>query len=162
VLNPPLDELAKTVQTHQMQFARLFDQIRVPPTMNDMEAKFMLVEMRLRLSGKLGGNEKKQRPDTFSSKFEEAMWTKPAFNAFYSKLKANGDPNAMNVVTEYLNVSTRYGWLLLFSIAVSVTLFCWIRNCKGNNDSTNSIVLPLEITYLSETRHSNAAIWQGL
>lgn len=73
--------------------------IRVPPTMNDMEAKLMLVEMRLRLSGKLGGKEKKKRPDKFSSKFEEAMWTKPAFEEFYNKLRKNGDPNALNVVS---------------------------------------------------------------
>lgn len=80
--------------------------IRVPPTMNDMEAKLMLVEMRLRLSGRLGGNNKKKRPDKFSSKFEEAMWTKPAFDEFYKKLRENGDPNALNVVAEYLNVSS--------------------------------------------------------
>jgi len=77
--------------------------VRVPPTMNDMEAKLMLVEMRLMLNGKLDGKEPKKRPDKFSSKFEEAMWTKPAFEQFYEKLKAKGDPNGLNVVTEYLN-----------------------------------------------------------
>ncbi|CAB9502942.1 expressed unknown protein [Seminavis robusta] len=77
--------------------------IRVPPTMNDMEAKLMLVEMRLRFSGKLGGRPEKKRPDKFSSKFEEAIWTKPAFDEFYDTLKANGDPNALNVVAEYVN-----------------------------------------------------------
>ena len=30
--------------------------IRAPPTMNDMELKLMLVEMRLRLAGKLEGD----------------------------------------------------------------------------------------------------------
>ena len=78
-----------------------------------MEAKLMLVEMRLRFSGKLGGQTEKKKPDKFSSKFEEAMWTKPAFKAFYDILKANGDHNAQNVVAEYLNdkelATTRYG-----------------------------------------------------
>ncbi|KAG7362251.1 RNA recognition motif containing protein [Nitzschia inconspicua] len=78
--------------------------IRAPQTMNDMELKLMLVEMRLRLAGKLEGNGKpKQRPTTFSSKFEEAMWTKPAFEAFYNELKKRDDHNSMNVVAEYLN-----------------------------------------------------------
>lgn len=87
--------------------------IRVPPTMNDMEAKLMLVEMRLRLSGKLGGKDPKKKPAKFSSKFEEAMWTKPAFEEFYQKLKEKGDHNELNVVAEYLNnpdtARQRYG-----------------------------------------------------
>jgi hypothetical protein len=85
--------------------------IRVPATMNDMEAKLMLVEMRLRISGKLNGKAPKKQPAKFSSKLEEAMWTKPAFNEFYTKLKENGDPNALNVVAEYINVSYCAGWL---------------------------------------------------
>ena len=72
--------------------------IRVGATMNDMEAKLMLVEMRLRLSGKLNGNDEKKRPAKFSSKLEEAIWTKPAFEAFYSKVKSKGDAATANVV----------------------------------------------------------------
>lgn len=75
--------------------------IRVPPTMNDMEAKLMLVEMRLRISGTLGGNEGKKRPAKFSSKLEEAIWTKPAFEEFYSKIKSKGDAATANVVSFY-------------------------------------------------------------
>jgi len=75
--------------------------IPVSPTMNEMEVKLMLVEMRLRFSGKLGGKEKK-RPAKFTSKLEEAIWTKPAFEEFYTALKAKGDNNALNVVTEYI------------------------------------------------------------
>ena len=77
--------------------------IRCSPTMNDMEVKLMLVEMRLRLAGKLAGDEPKKKPTTFSSKFEEYMWTKPAFEEFYNKLKEKDDHNAMNVVSEYVN-----------------------------------------------------------
>ncbi|EEC51323.1 predicted protein [Phaeodactylum tricornutum CCAP 1055/1] len=87
--------------------------IPVPPTMNEMEIKLMLVEMRLRLSGKLAGQTEKKRPAKFSSKFEEAMWTKPMFKEFYDELKQKGDHNAQNVVAEYLNDKTlalqRYG-----------------------------------------------------
>ena len=75
--------------------------IPVSPTMNEMEVKLMLVEMRLRLSGKLGG-QKKQRPAKFSSKLEEYLWTKPAFEEFYNGIKAKGDNNALNVVNEYI------------------------------------------------------------
>ena len=78
----------------------------------------MLVEMRLRLSGKLGGKSQKKRPDKFSSKFEEAIWTKPAFEEFYQKIKARGDPNALNVVSEYVNVSTIY-WYVGFEDAIT-------------------------------------------
>eukprot|EP00525_Craspedostauros_australis_P003956 CAMPEP_0198126758 /NCGR_PEP_ID=MMETSP1442-20131203/45655_1 /TAXON_ID= /ORGANISM="Craspedostauros australis, Strain CCMP3328" /LENGTH=261 /DNA_ID=CAMNT_0043786625 /DNA_START=31 /DNA_END=816 /DNA_ORIENTATION=- len=79
--------------------------IRAPPTMNEMEVKLMLVEVRMRAQGKLdgGGETKKKRPASFDSKFEEAMWTKPAFEELYEKLKAKDDHNSMNVVTEYMN-----------------------------------------------------------
>eukprot|EP00529_Nitzschia_sp_RCC80_P027851 CAMPEP_0113452534 /NCGR_PEP_ID=MMETSP0014_2-20120614/6896_1 /TAXON_ID=2857 /ORGANISM="Nitzschia sp." /LENGTH=258 /DNA_ID=CAMNT_0000343909 /DNA_START=149 /DNA_END=926 /DNA_ORIENTATION=+ /assembly_acc=CAM_ASM_000159 len=75
--------------------------IRAPPTMNDMELKLMLVEMRLRLAGKLEGDKPKEKPTAFSSVFEEMMWTKPAFEEFYSSL--DDDHNSKNVVAEYLN-----------------------------------------------------------
>lgn len=78
--------------------------VRPSPTMNDMEVKLMLVEMRLRLSGHIGGDgDTKKKPDSFSSKFEEATWTKPAFKEFYELLKTRGDHNSMNVVAEYVN-----------------------------------------------------------
>jgi len=88
--------------------------IPVPPTMNDMELKLMLVEMRLSFAGKLGDEKKeKKKPDKFSSKFEEAIWTKPMFEEFYNEIKKDGDANAMNVITEYLNdpelAKVRYG-----------------------------------------------------
>jgi hypothetical protein len=86
--------------------------IRSPPAMNEMDLKLMLVEVRLRKSGQMK-QEKKAQPTTFSSKFEEAMYTKPAFEEFYNKLKAKDDHNAMNVVSEFLNnpanAEQRYG-----------------------------------------------------
>ncbi|GKY94197.1 hypothetical protein MPSEU_000385700 [Mayamaea pseudoterrestris] len=78
--------------------------IRVPASMNEMDVKLMLVEVRLRMSGQLKGTAAKmKRPDKFSSKFEEAMWTKPAFKEFYQTLKDKDDHNAQNVVAEYIN-----------------------------------------------------------
>jgi hypothetical protein len=77
--------------------------IPAPPQMNDMELKLMLVEMRLRLAGRLEGDKPKQRPTTFKSAFEEAIWTKPAFEEFYNGYEALGDHNSMNVVKEYMN-----------------------------------------------------------
>lgn len=87
--------------------------INVPPTMNEMEVKLMLVEVRLQLNGKLKGDKPKEKPTSFSSPFEEAMWTKPLFAEYYESLKEKGDTNAMNVVSELLNdpegAQQRYG-----------------------------------------------------
>jgi len=86
--------------------------IRAPATMNEMDIKLMLVELRLINSGKLS-KKKKVIPTTFSSTFEEAMYTKPAFAEYYNELKAAGDMNTMNVVSEYVNdpkeARVRYG-----------------------------------------------------
>jgi len=86
--------------------------IRAPATMNEMDIKLMLVELRLRNSGKLS-DKPKEIPKTFSSKFEEAIYTKPAFAEYYNELKAAGDMNTMNVIGEYLNnpeeAKVRYG-----------------------------------------------------
>ena len=87
--------------------------IRPSAAMNEMDVKLMLVEMRMRLSGKLKDSTKKQKPTKFSSKFEEAMWTKPAFEEFYKSFKAKDDVNVLNVVAEYVNdpklAEQRYG-----------------------------------------------------
>lgn len=77
--------------------------IRVSQAMNEMDVKLMCVEMRLRKTGQVGKQKNKQAPTKFSSKFEELVWTKPAFKEFYETVKQTGDPNALNVVTEYIN-----------------------------------------------------------
>jgi len=77
--------------------------IPAPPSMNDMELKLMLVEMRLRLAGKLEGDTPKARPAKFRSAFEEAIWTKPVFTEFYKKYEELSDHNSMNVIKEYMN-----------------------------------------------------------
>lgn len=86
--------------------------VGAPPTMNEMDLKLMLVELRLVMSGALKGEEK-QAPTTFSTAFEEALYTKPVFKEYYEKLKEKGDVNAMNVVSEFVNdpdmAESRYG-----------------------------------------------------
>jgi len=87
--------------------------VRASADLNEMDIKLMLVELRMRLSGKMPDQaaNKKQKPTTFSSKFEEAMWTKPVFAELYEGL--HGDHNSENVVREYLNdpkmAQQRYG-----------------------------------------------------
>jgi len=84
--------------------------VPVPQTMNEMDVKLMLVELRMRLSGTYnddsgGASEKKKKeiPTSFSSKFEEALYTKPSFKELHDMMKAQGDLNSMNVVAEYVN-----------------------------------------------------------
>jgi len=88
--------------------------VRGSADMNEMDLKLMLVELRMRLSGNAPGQTtKKEKPASFSSKFEEAIWTKPKFEELYDELKGKGDHNSMNVIKEYLtdkeNAVTRYG-----------------------------------------------------
>lgn len=89
--------------------------VRGSPDMNEMDLKLMLVELRMRLSGKMAGQKstKKEKPASFSSKFEEALWTKPKFEELYNDIKDKGDHNSMNVMKEYLtdkeNARARYG-----------------------------------------------------
>lgn len=113
--DPVVAEEFNNVQpmTYEEVEAELSDKgIPVSATMNEMDVKLMLVEMRLRFAGKLGG-KKKERPAKFTSKLEEALWTKPVFEEFYNDLKTKGDNNALNVVTEYVQnkdiATQRYG-----------------------------------------------------
>lgn len=88
--------------------------IPVPKTMNEMDVKLMLVELRMRMSGSMSSSKKTEEvPTSFSSKFEEALYTKPQFKQLYNLFKENGDHNSMNVASEYVNNPelgrTRYG-----------------------------------------------------
>lgn len=93
--------------------------VTIPQTMNEMDAKLMLVELRMRLNGSFEQTEEAKKvaeekiPTSFSSKFEEALYTKPAFKELYNFMKERGDMNSMNVAAEYVNDPvmgrTRYG-----------------------------------------------------
>lgn len=88
--------------------------IPVPKTMNEMDVKLMLVELRMRMNGSYSEEAKEETiPTSFSSKFEEALYTKAQFKELYTLFKDNGDHNAMNVASEYVNdpdlAMQRYG-----------------------------------------------------
>jgi len=86
----------------------LMSGVTAPPTMGDMDVKLMLVELRTMM--KKGNNPKRGAekysgtpPDTFSTLFEEKLWTKPFFAEMYESVKADGDPTKANVIAEYGN-----------------------------------------------------------
>lgn len=106
--------LVQTMEYDDVADELLKSGITAPPTMTEMDLKLMLVELRMRLTGKMPGQTgKKERPASFGSRFEEVMWTKPAFEEFFKGVKATGDHNQENVVKEYVinpEVATeRYG-----------------------------------------------------
>jgi len=112
--DPAVAEELASVQTmsfEEVEEELLQSGVRGSPTMNDMELKLMLVEVRMQMSG--GVKEEKEKKTSFSSKFEEALYTKPAFEEFYNKYKDKGDHNAMNVIAELVNspdvAEQRYG-----------------------------------------------------
>jgi hypothetical protein len=57
------------------------------------------------MNGKLKGEQKKAKPKNDASPLEKALYDKPAFEEFYNEIKSSGDPNSLNVVCEYVNVS---------------------------------------------------------
>ena len=82
----------------------------VVPTvmMNEMDVRLMLVECRLRASGRMPGKEKKKEPKktSFINDFERALYEKPAFKALYEKSKQNTD--YLNIMAEYMIYRDRY------------------------------------------------------
>jgi hypothetical protein len=107
--NPVVAEEFSKVQPlsyDQVEEELLMYGVRGNPSMNEMDLKLMLVEVRMRVSGKMPGQEskaKKVKPTKFSSPFEEALWTKPAFEELLNDLKRKGDHNSQNVCAEYMN-----------------------------------------------------------
>lgn len=81
--------------------------IPCPPTMNEMDIRLMLVETRMRKSGKMGsdggGVAPPPKPASFANEFERAMYEHPAFTKLFNAYQAAGDTNKMNVCSEYLN-----------------------------------------------------------
>ena len=71
----------QALDTEQVEDELMESGIPVPPTMNDMDMRMMLVEMRMRKSGKMGGEKKKKKPPpppAGASAFEVALYEKPA------------------------------------------------------------------------------------
>merc|ERR1740117_1190197 len=111
--NPVVGEEFAAVQTltyEEVEEELLESGVAGSPSMNEMDIKLMLVEVRLRKSGKMPGQKKKkqERPASFSSKFEEAVWTKPIFAELVEKTKSNADQNALNAVAEVTSPSISF------------------------------------------------------
>jgi len=107
--DPVVGEEFAQVQT--MSFEEIVEEcegfgIPVPPALDDVNAQLMLVEIRLRMSGRMSESEtseKKKPPKTFSSAFDETYWTKPVFQKLVDGYRENMDINAMNLITEYID-----------------------------------------------------------
>lgn len=90
-----LQEVEKECESHGVPVSML---------MNEIDAKLMLVEIRLRSQGRMPGSETKEEiPETFSSPYEEAYYTKPEFKKLVDDLKQKEDVKAVNAAAEYLN-----------------------------------------------------------
>jgi len=79
--------------------------VPVPPSLNEMDMRLMLVELRMRKAGTMpgGGKAAPKKPASYGSKYEEALWEKPAFKRLIDDYRARGNTNALNLATEYLN-----------------------------------------------------------
>jgi hypothetical protein len=84
-----------------------------PSSMNDMDIRIMLVEVRMRKAGTMGSSgsaapkKKPVRPAKFGSEFERVLFDKPAVKALYEELQGAKDINAMNLVSEHINNAKR-------------------------------------------------------
>ena len=87
----------------------------VPPaTMNDMDMRMMLVEMRLRKAGKMGETKvAPKKAPAGANDFEKALYEKPAFKELFTGWQQTRNTNAMNLATEHLvnpkRAKERYG-----------------------------------------------------
>lgn len=88
--------------------------IPVPPTMNDMDMRMMLVEMRMRKAGKMGASKPEmKKPGPNANDFEKALYDKPVFRELFEEWQQMRNTNAMNLAAEYINnprrAKERYG-----------------------------------------------------
>ena len=74
-----------------------------PPTMNDFDLRSMLVEMRLRKSGKVGQKKEMKKPPASATAFEKALYEKPRFRELYEDFQKSRQQNEYNLCIEYLN-----------------------------------------------------------
>ena len=80
--------------------------IVAPATMNDMEIRMMLVEVRMRKAGTFGGAtkpKKQAKPASFANEFERVMFEKPAVKELYATWQQAKNINAMNLAAEHIN-----------------------------------------------------------
>lgn len=81
--------------------------------MNDFDMRSMLVEMRLMQMGKGKSKKAAEKPTSFGSEFERALYEKPAFKALYTRFQDARLQNEINLCIEHLNdprrAKERYG-----------------------------------------------------
>jgi hypothetical protein len=105
----------QVLDTEEVEDELMASGIPVPPTMNVMDMRMMLVEVRMRKAGKMPGDKKEapKKAPSGASDFEKALYEKPAFKALYNDWQATRNTNAMNLATEYLinprRAKERYG-----------------------------------------------------
>ena len=104
----------QSLDTEAVQDELAASGIPVPPTMNDMDMRMMLVEMRMRKAGKIGTKkEKPKKPPPNANEFEKALYEKPVFRELFEEWQRTRNTNAMNLATEHLTnprrAKERYG-----------------------------------------------------
>ena len=95
-----------------------------PPTMNDMDMRMMLVELRLRKEGKIGATKPApKKAPAGANDFEKALYEKPAFKELFEGWQQARNTNAMNLATEYLvnprRAKERYGGTAKFDETIA-------------------------------------------
>lgn len=104
----------QSLDTEQVEDELAASGIPVPPTMNDMDMRMMLVEMRMRKSGKIGTKKAEpKKPPANANDFEKALYEKPMFRELYEGWQQARNTNALNLATEHLvnprRAKERYG-----------------------------------------------------
>ena len=103
----------QSLDTEQVEDELARSGIPVPPTMNDMDMRMMLVEMRMRKAGKIGAKPAPKKPPPNANEFEKALYEKPVFRELFETWQRERNTNAMNLATEYLvnprRAKERYG-----------------------------------------------------
>lgn len=108
-------EAVNSVAIEEVEDELALSGIVVPPTMNEVEIRLMLVEMRLRKAGKVGAQKASgsKKPASYANEFERAYYEKPAFKALYEKYQKSGVATTLNLATEHLKdarqAKERYG-----------------------------------------------------
>uniref|UniRef100_A0A7S2G062 RRM domain-containing protein n=1 Tax=Octactis speculum TaxID=3111310 RepID=A0A7S2G062_9STRA len=79
------------------------DGIFVPATMDEVSARMMLVEVRMRKTNRMGAFVNQAEKTVFANEYERCLYEKPAFKELIAFWSDRGNTNAVNLAVEYLN-----------------------------------------------------------
>ena len=97
-------EAVSKMDTNEIEEELNGNGIPAPPMMNDFDLRSMLVELRMMKSGKgTKAAAPAPKPTSFGSKFEQALYEKPAFKALYDDYQKQRMQNEINLCIEHLN-----------------------------------------------------------